>query len=39
MNIPQARNILEIGCGFGNLIPLAVMLKNQNATYLATDLV
>lgn len=28
MSIPTAKNILEVGCGFGNLIPLAIMLKN-----------
>ncbi len=27
MKIPQAKSILEVGCGNGSLIPLAIMLK------------
>lgn len=38
MNLPSASRILEVGCGTGKLIPLAIMLKGQATTYLATDL-
>jgi cyclopropane fatty-acyl-phospholipid synthase-like methyltransferase len=29
MNLSKAKHILEIGCGAGKLIPLAIMLKNE----------
>jgi len=38
MQIPKAKNILEIACGNGKLLPIALMLKDQTCKYLATDL-
>lgn len=38
LNISKASHILEIACGTGKLLPLAVSLKPQKCTYLATDL-
>ncbi len=38
MKLHQANNILEVACGNGKLLPLAVMLKNQQSKYLAVDL-
>ena len=38
MKIDQSEHVLEVACGTGALIPLALQLKVQKATYLATDL-
>ncbi len=38
MNLKNAKNILEVACGSGKLLPLAIMLKNQNTKYHAVDL-
>ena len=37
-HIWEAKNILEVACGTGKLLPIALQLKNQKAKYLATDL-
>ena len=34
----KANNILEIGCGAGKMIPMALNMKRTEAGYLATDL-
>lgn len=34
----DAKNILEVACGTGKLLPIAINIKNPNANYLATDL-
>ena len=38
LELPKSKHILEIACGTGKLIPQAVLLKPDEATYLATDL-
>ena len=38
LDLPAANHVLEIACGTGRLLPLAITLKNSNTTYLATDL-
>lgn len=38
MKMNEANRILQVGSGNGKLLPVAVMLKRQSATYLATDL-
>ena len=38
LDLPKAQHILEVACGTCRLLPLAVSLKPQEATYLATDL-
>ena len=38
LDLPQAKHILEVACGTGKLLPLAVQLKGEATTYLATDL-
>ena len=38
MNIKNAQNILEVGCGRGILIPQTFELKSWDCKYLATDL-
>jgi hypothetical protein len=38
LKINQAKNILEVACGSGKLLPLALDLKSEETTYLATDL-
>ena len=37
-HIWKAQNILEVACGSGKLLPLAMQLKDKDASYLATDL-
>lgn len=38
LSLPQAKHILEVGCGSGKLLHQAAFLKPQESTYLATDL-
>lgn len=38
LGLDQAHHILEVACGTGKLLPLALNLKPIEATYLATDL-
>lgn len=38
LDIPTAKNILEIGCGRCILVPHCLELMNEEASYLATDL-
>jgi len=38
MQLNHAQNILEVACGAGKLIPMALDLKQQQANYFATDL-
>ena len=38
MEVWEAKSILEVACGTGKLLPMAVNMKNPNTTYLATDL-
>jgi ubiquinone/menaquinone biosynthesis C-methylase UbiE len=38
MKIPEAKHIYEVGCGIGKMIPYTLSLKNEECTYLATDL-
>ena len=38
LEVWDAQNILEVACGTGKLLPIAVNMKNKNANYLATDL-
>lgn len=38
LQLPQAKHILEVGCGSGKLLHQAALLKPQETTYLATDL-
>lgn len=38
LQVSEANNILEVACGTGKLLPLALNMKPINATYLATDL-
>lgn len=38
MNIGEAKNILEVGCGRCLLVPYCLKIKSKGATYLATDL-
>lgn len=38
LDLGHARNILEVGCGRCVLIPQTLVLKNEAARYLATDL-
>jgi|LakMenEpi03Aug12_release.lakeMendotaPanAssembly.Ray.scaffolds.fasta_scaffold2558134_1 ubiquinone/menaquinone biosynthesis C-methylase UbiE len=38
MKLDSAKNILEIACGAGKLIPMALDLKSPEANYFATDL-
>ena len=38
MDISKGKNILEVACGTGGLIPLALQIKDKEACYLATDL-
>ena len=38
LDLPKASHILEVACGGGSLLPLAMSLKPIEATYLATDL-
>lgn len=37
-HIWKSKNILEVACGTGKILPLAVYLKDPSAKYLATDL-
>jgi SAM-dependent methyltransferase len=39
LDLPKSKHILEVACGTGRLLPLALSLKPIEATYLATDLV
>lgn len=34
----EAQNILEVACGTGKLLPMAMNMKNPAANYLAVDL-
>ena len=38
INLPQAKHILEVACGTGRLLPLAMNLKGEECTYLASDI-
>jgi len=38
IDLPKAKHILEVGCGTGRLLPLAMNLKSLDCTYLASDL-
>ena len=38
LELDKAKHILEIACGTCRLLPLAINLRSQEATYLATDL-
>ena len=38
IELPKAQHILEVACGTGRLLPLAMHLKPLNCTYLASDL-
>jgi cyclopropane fatty-acyl-phospholipid synthase-like methyltransferase len=38
LKLNEAKNILEIACGCGLLIPQTLDLKKQDAFYYATDL-
>lgn len=38
MNLQNSKNVLEVACGCGKLLPVAIMLKNQSTNYLAVDL-
>jgi len=38
VRLGSAKNIYEVGCGIGRLIPLAMGLKNKEASYLAIDI-
>lgn len=38
LKLDSAHKILEIACGAGKLLPMAMDLKNPNAEYYATDI-
>jgi len=38
MNLQNAKNVLEVACGTGRLLPVAVGLKNQSTKYLGVDI-
>lgn len=38
LKLHSAQKIIEIACGTGKLIPMAIDLKNPNAEYYATDI-
>jgi SAM-dependent methyltransferase len=38
LQLDSAQHILEVACGTGKLLPMAVDLKAEEATFLATDL-
>jgi ubiquinone/menaquinone biosynthesis C-methylase UbiE len=38
IDIRKAQNILEIACGTGKLLPLAINMKPTECKYLASDL-
>lgn len=38
LEVWDAKNILEVACGTGKLLPIAVNMKDPDANYLATDL-
>lgn len=38
LRLNQAKNVLEIACGTGLLLPYAISIKNKDTHYLATDL-
>jgi ubiquinone/menaquinone biosynthesis C-methylase UbiE len=38
LKLDSAKNILEIACGAGKLIPMVLDLKNPETNYFATDL-
>ncbi len=38
MDLQRSKNVLEVACGTGKLLPIAVILKNQSTKYLAVDL-
>lgn len=38
LQIHEAENILEVGCGTGTLLPLMLQMKRPETHYLASDL-
>lgn len=38
LQLSNAKHIFEVGSGTGKLLPQAMVIKNRDATYLATDL-
>jgi ubiquinone/menaquinone biosynthesis C-methylase UbiE len=38
MKIKKAKNILEIACGQGLLLPFVMDIKNKDTQYVATDI-
>ena len=38
IDLHKAKHILEVACGTGKIIPIAMTLKQDNCTYLASDL-
>ena len=39
LKLHEAKNIYEVACGSGRLLPFALRLKHPDASYYATDLV
>ena len=38
IDLPHAKHVLEVACGTGRLLPLAMNLKGEECTYLASDI-
>ena len=38
MDLKNAKNVLEVACGTGKLLPVAIGLKNQTTKYLGIDI-
>ena len=38
LNIESAKNILEVACGTGRMLPMMLNMKDPNTKYLATDI-
>jgi ubiquinone/menaquinone biosynthesis C-methylase UbiE len=38
LKLNEAKNILEVACGTGRLLPYALSLKQQSCHYYATDI-
>ena len=38
LRLSEAKNIYEVGCGLGRLVPLIMGIKNKNASFLAVDI-
>ena len=38
INLPSAQHVLEVACGTGRILPIAMTLKQNQCTYLASDI-